>query len=187
MGTDQDAEALRALGEALRPFVTSFDPVGWARRGWTAAVVRTVSPLAERWAGDRLLPETCFLLLGTHWDTLTRPTGRGGYGLPHGLAMAWLAVLAGTPGPAEATKTQSLFAGILPGDEEAGPVFARWCALGDHGPVAWAAGLGIEEAEARAAVGTLRAADLPMLAGLRGYRLPEGGPPGGGAAAVVEG
>lgn len=77
-----------------------------------------------------------------------------------------MATLAGVP---DKDAFADLTVLLVPADARS---LRRWLALGELGALAWAAGLGIEEAETRGAAGTLDAGRLRLLAGLRGWQFP---------------
>jgi hypothetical protein len=79
--------------------------------------------------------------------------------------LAWTGLLAGATDAHEAEKLQAALRAMVPSME-------GWLErLGEVGPLAWAAGLTVDEACTRHDVGTLDAADLVLLAQLRGFRL----------------
>lgn len=86
-------------------------------------------------------------------------------GVEHGADMeaslAWAGVLVAEPDP---ERVESMRFGI-------GMLDQAWRAAGPDRPLAYAAGLTVEEAQARLAVGTLDIDGLGALAALRGYRL----------------
>lgn len=82
--------------------------------------------------------------------------------LPAEEAFGWLVVAIGSPVPYGEEVRRLGVAGVR-----------EWLPVGPLGSLAWAAGLTVEEAQARRAVGTLEAEGLRMLAVLRDYRLAE--------------
>lgn len=101
--------------------------------------------------------------LRSTWRTITSPGI-----LPAAEALPWMPVLVAVPDiPAYAALSTLL--------TSASPKRDRWVRLGEIGPLAYAAGLNVYEALDRATLGTLTEDGLRLLAGLRGWRLPESG------------
>ena len=85
-------------------------------------------------------------------------------------AAPWIAVMAGAPNRLLLKAVQDV-ATSDPGYPA--PEFrTAWQKLGPAGLMAFAAGLSLDEAQQRAAAGTLDADGLAVLAGLRGWRFP---------------
>jgi hypothetical protein len=177
--TIDDAQ-VAALGVALDRLYERAQPVdqvvGYVAGGWTVEAFGYVELLAL-WAlahetgvtvdvsgsdEQRLRTVTESLFMAAHW---TR-----GWKAPIALAVSWAAVEAAGPTEAAAAEVDDLLFG---GDAAGRTRVLRWLALGAAGPLAWAAGLSIEEAEARGDALAGEVEDLRTLAALRGWVLPD--------------
>lgn len=155
----------------------------WAvlrRAGWGPETYRRIGLLAERAAAGAggLVAVPAVLAAGVERSRMfaerlaLSAEGAAEDGVPVSVLLPWLVMVAGDT---DAERARALLLSVRgwadPADEDV-PV-ARWTeALGPVAALAWAAGLTVEEAETRAAVGTLNEAGLRVLAGLRGYLLP---------------
>ena len=98
-----------------------------------------------------------------------------------GLALAdvyrWAALKVGAPDTESGRTVRDLLLADADKDEDEGIGDWRlrrqaWVALGDAGPVAWAAGVNLEEARMLLRSGSFDVAGMQILAGLRGWVFP---------------
>ncbi|MPQ99093.1 hypothetical protein GB931_14415 [Modestobacter sp. I12A-02628] len=172
----------RQLGLALNPERAR----AWAAGGWRADDVEAIAAMSAAaveggsFYGRQYRAETAGLRhrlgeVAVSWYIhcrLTRPE-----------VLGWLRVVAGAPSADEARAVEALIGssrrGRVHGDPRAldDADVTRWRALPvDVGPLAWAAGLSVEEADERRRSGSADTGELHLLAALRGFRIDPGTP-----------
>ena len=159
----------------------------WRGRGWNNAAVNTSVHLAE-WTiehGHGLLEAVgpvrhrkrffdVWLRVATSWADLTVGTepSRPGHGLPRDLAWAWAQTLVGVPTERDYHVLRTLIGTVgsgIPSED-----MTAWTSVGPCGPLAYAAGLTIPEAQALldADADAPPVEELMTLAVLRGWQFP---------------
>ena len=152
----------------------------WAGRGWTAPMVTRLATLSD-WAmahGGHLARNgrmEGFHLLAGLCQSAAAPTDEIAPGLypvstPElDLIWPWLALLAAAR---DAEGMRAAYALAL-GREGVDAAAVGWRALGDVGALGFSAGLTLAEAQRLTGAQADQVAELVLLAGLRGYVLPE--------------
>jgi hypothetical protein len=173
---DPAAPLAAALRDLHGAHLSDQEITGYRLYGWTAEHVATVGVLA-RWATTH--EAALARRLGKSapqvwWRAVGQALARSGHRLvqdraiPVGDALPWLTLLAGT---IDTDEYDALDTFLFPATLTRGRPFFDWLALGSAGPLAWAAGLSLDEARRRVKPGDLDADVLRTLAGLRGFRL----------------
>ena len=174
--SDEFASLIRDLHV---PDVTDEKVSDFARRGWTVQALTQLIDMA-RWATD---VGANIVYTSQFNETMASDVQGGRTLLEYGdqlvqrgysvsMATAWLSAYLACPSyqsPESAAVIALIWDQGSTGDRVA---HRRWWALGTDGPLLWAAGLLVAEAEREVAAPTLEAEGLRVLAGLRGFRFP---------------
>lgn len=145
---------------------------------------KEATQLVAAGVGADFYPRIRVLAAGTGRDYWLTHAGEGLIlegGLPVEQMFRWLKLFARATAADLSQQVSVLLGGNTPSGEEA-PI-RRWHAMvGGLAPLAWAAGLTLDEAAVQRAAGTLQVEDLRVLATLRGYRPDEADPVTGNSA-----